>query len=111
MITTEELGAAILEKKQEIIAAIVSDLKEGCKSSLGWELQEQLKRATKEIFEEHLKADIKAMLLDQKDVIKDEAHKALVLILANLGANIEAEMTKKLSCSWERGKMLKAIFE
>lgn len=111
MFTTEELSKAILDKKQEIIDEIVRGLKDDCKQNLGWAIKDQIKAAAEEAFEQHLKEEVKNILLDNKELLIAELHKAMLGILANIGSALEVAAAEKLKNSWERNKILKAIFE
>lgn len=111
MFTTEELSKAILDKKQEIIDEIVRGLKDDCKQNLGWEIKDQMQSAARAAFEEHLREEVKSLVVNNKEALLAELHKAMLGILANIGSALEVAAAEKLKNSWERNKILKAIFE
>ena len=111
MITAEDITKAVEEHKDKIIKDLVQGLKDDCKTSLGWAIKEEIQKAVADSFREELSEEVRNMVKDNKEVVLAEMQTAFVKILAEIGNACVVAATKKMDSSWERGKILKAIFE
>ena len=111
MFSEEEMQAILEGAKDDIRASLVEEMRKGMKDTVKWELQKELQIIIQEYIKDEIVPEARAALTEDKPVILKAVIEGANEAGNLLCAAIVEDFKEKLSKSWTRSNILKAMFE
>lgn len=110
-ITNEEVQAALDAARPEIIKRLVKEFSDEVQRTVKWEMDKQVAKFVEDFFKTEIIPDMRVALVEEKPILLAAAIEGANQIGAALTQALVDEFKKKVSQSWERGKILEAMFK